>query len=251
MRELLVEAVCCSVDDCVEAEAGGANRIELCAAMGVGGLTPSLGTIIEVLWHTQNRLPVVVMIRPRAGGFAYSAAEFAVMRRDADLALGYGAQGIVCGMLHPSGELDVDRCGELARLARTAGRDAVFHRAFDLVPDPLAALETLIALGFTRILTSGQQSTALAGASLLAELVRRAAGRIEILAGGGVRDTNIVALLQATGVRQVHLGPFVSRPDTSGQANAGLGFTDYPVTDAAALRRLRAAADAANAPETA
>jgi copper homeostasis protein len=240
MRELLVEAVCCSVDDCVEAEAGGAGRIELSAAMGVGGLTPSLGTVIEVLWQT--RLPVVVMIRPRAGGFAYSAAEFAVMRRDADLALGYGAQGIVCGMLHPSGELDVDRCGELARLARTAGREAVFHRAFDLVPDPLGALEMLIALGFTRILTSGQQSTALAGASLIAELVRRAAGRIEILAGGGVRDTNIAALLQATGVRQVHLGPFVSRPDTSGQANAVLDFGDYPVTDAAALRRLREAA---------
>jgi copper homeostasis protein len=254
---ILLEVAIATLVDARVAHAAGADRLEMNSALELGGLTPSLGTVIEVLWHTQNRLPVVVMIRPRAGGFAYSAAEFAVMRRDADLALGYGAQGIVCGMLHPSGELDVDRCGELARLARTAGRDAVFHRAFDLVPDPLAALETLIALGFTRILTSGQQSTALAGASLMAELVRRAAGRIEILAGGGVRDTNIAALLAATGVRQVHLGPFVSRPDTSGQANPALEFGAYPVTDAVALRRLRHAASLlapgplASGPETA
>jgi len=242
MRELLVEAVCCSVEDCAAAEEGGAGRIELCTAMGVGGLTPSLGTVIEVLWRAA--VPVVVMIRPRAGGFAYSAGEFAAMQRDADLALGHGAQGIVCGMLRPSGEVDVERCAELVRVARTAGREAVFHRAFDVVPEPFEALETLIALGFTRILTSGRQTTALAGAPLIAELVRRAADRIEILAGGGVRDTNIAALLQATGVRQVHLGPFASRPDTSGQANPALEFGAYPVTDAAALRRLRHAAAA-------
>jgi copper homeostasis protein len=245
MGELLVEAVCCSVEDCVEAEAGGAGRIELCSAMDVGGLTPSLGTVMEVL--RRRTVPVVVMIRPRAGGFGYSAAEFAVMRRDAELALGYGADGIVCGILQPTGEVDVERCGELVAVARGAGREAVFHRAFDLVPEPFAALETLIGLGFTRILTSGQQATAAAGAPLIAELVRRAAGRIGILAGGGVRDTNIAALLRATGVRQVHLGPFVSRPDPSGGRNPALaaGFGASSVTDAGALRRLRTAAETA------
>ncbi len=240
MRELLVEAVCCSAEDCVEAERGGADRIVLCSVMDAGGLTPSRGTVIEV--QARAGLPVVVMIRPRAGGFAYSDGEFAVMRRDAGLVLGQGVAGIVCGILQPSGELDVERCAQLAGIARGAGREAVFHRAFDLVPEPFTALETLITLGFTRILTSGQQPTAIAGAALLAQLVQRAAGRIEILAGGGVRDTNIAGLLQATGVRQVHLGPFISRPDSSGQRNPGLGFGASSVTDAEALRRLRAAA---------
>jgi copper homeostasis protein len=239
---LLVEAVGCSVEDCLEAHAGGADRVELCSAMVLGGLTPTAGTLIEV--RQRVRMPVMVMIRPRPGGFAYSAAEFAVMRRDAEWALRHGAAGIVFGILHPSGQLDVERCGELVAMAREAGREAVFHRAFDVVPEPLAALDALMELGVSRILTSGQQPTALAGAPLIAELVRRAGSRLQVLAGGGVRDTNVAELLRTTGVRQVHLGPFVSRSDVSGQGNPALDFGSYPVTDAAALRRLRAAAAA-------
>lgn len=248
--ELLVEAACCSGDDCVEAEAGGADRIELCAAMVLGGLTPSLGTMREA--RASTRLPIVCMLRPRAGGFAYSSRELEAMRHDAAAALSHGLDGIVFGVLRPSGEIDVDRCADLVRMARAAGRETVFHRAFDVVPDPFQALETLIGLGVTRILTSGRQATALAGAGLIRELVARAAGRIQILPGGSIRDTTVAELLRATGVRAVHLAPYASRPDTSGQANpaltAGFGGAQvpaegtFPIVDAGALRRVREAA---------
>jgi copper homeostasis protein len=245
MAELLVEAVCCSADDCGEAEAGGADRVELCSAMALGGLTPSLGTLIEARGRT--RLAMVSMVRPRAGGFAYSAGEFAAMRRDAELAVSHGADGIVFGMLRPDGAVDVERCAELVAIATAAGRQTVFHRAFDVVPEPFSALEVLISLGITRILTSGRQPSALAGAELIRQLVERAAGRIEILPGGGIRDTNVAELLRATGVRAVHLAPFATHPDPSGQANPALSFGGAQIppegaferTDAAALRRVR------------
>jgi copper homeostasis protein len=273
MPDLLVEAVCCSADDCVEAEAGGADRIELCGELVVGGLTPSLGTLIEA--RASTRLPIVQMIRPRAGGFCYTPREFATMRRDAALALAHGADGIVFGVLRENGEIDVERCREMVAIARESGRPAgpgppsqtqapqqprqaqppppqtVFHRAFDVVPEPFAALETLIALGVTRILTSGRQPTAVAGAALIRELAGRAGGRIEILPGGGIREATVADVLRATGIRAVHLAPFRPQPDTSGQANPALSFSGlqipaegtYPLSDREALRRVRAAAE--------
>lgn len=251
---VILEAVCSSADDCAEAEAGGADRIELCGAMIVGGLTPSLGTLIEARCRT--RLPIVCMIRPRAGGFCYTAGEFAVMRRDAELALAHGADGIVFGILDERGAVDVPRCAELVAIAAAAAapaRETVFHRAFDVTPDPRAALDALIRLGVTRVLTSGAAPSAADGAPLLAELVARAAGRIAILPGGGVRDHNVAALVSATGVRQVHLGPFRAVADSSGAANPRISFSSgqippegaYALTDRDALRRARTALDAA------
>jgi copper homeostasis protein len=201
MSELLVEAVCCTVDECLEAEANGADRIELCTALVVGGLTPSLGTLIEA--RAATRLPIVSMVRAREGGFCYSARELATMRRDAELALSHGANGIVFGILRADGSVDAARCRELVAIAGRA--ETVFHRAFDDVSDPFAALETLISLGFTRILTSGGQPTAVAGAPLLRRLADRAAGRIEILPGGGVRAANVAELLRVSGLSAVHL----------------------------------------------
>jgi copper homeostasis protein len=248
MPDLVVEAVCCSADDCVEADAGGADRIELCGELVVGGLTPSLGTLIEA--RASTRLPIVQMIRPRAGGFCYTAREFATMRRDAELALAHGADGLVFGVLQESGEVDVERCAGIVAMARAAGRQTVFHRAFDVVPEPFAALEALIELGVTRILTSGRQPTAVAGAPLIRQLVERAGGRIEILPGGGVREGNVAELLRTTGVRAVHLAPFTPRRDASGHANPALSFSGlqipaegtYPVSDREAFGRVRAAA---------
>jgi copper homeostasis protein len=228
MPDLLVEAVCCTVDECLEAEANGADRIELCSALVVGGLTPSLGTLIEA--RAATRLPIVAMVRPREGGFCYSGRELATMRRDAELAVAHGADGIVFGILRSDGTVDSEHCAELVAIARTAAPRAggrtvqtVFHRAFDEVPDPFAALETLIGLGVTRILTSGRQPTAVAGAALLRQLAERAAGRIEILPGGGVRAANVAELLHVSGLSAVHL------------------------SDRAGLRALRAAAAAATA----
>jgi copper homeostasis protein len=225
MPELLVEAVCCTADECVEAEANGADRIELCSALVVGGLTPSLGTLLEA--RASTRLPIVSMVRPREGGFRYSARELATMRRDAEVALANGADGIVFGILREDGTVDADRSADLLAIARAASPRAgsrpvqtVFHRAFDSVPEPFVALETLIQLGVTRILTSGREPTAVAGAALLRRLAERAAGRIEILPGGGVREANVAALLRVSGLDAVHL------------------------SDRAGLRRLRAAASA-------
>lgn len=246
-RGIVLEAVCCSADDCVEAEAGGANRIELCSAMMVGGLTPTPGTLDEA--RARTHLPIVCMIRPRAGGFRYTDAEFAAMRRDARWAVAGGAEGIVFGVLNEDGTIDEPRCREM--VAAAAGRAAVFHRAFDVVPDQLRALDTLIDAGVTRVLTSGGEPTALAGAGRLAALVARAAGRIEILPGGGVRDGNVAELLRLTGARQIHLGPFRLVSDISGRANPRISFSSqqvpaegaYQLADRDALRRVRTALD--------
>src|SRR5262249_17760035 len=147
-----------------------------------GGITPSLGTLVEV--KAAVALPLLVMVRPRPGGFAYSAAEFRVMQRDTDLALQHGADGVVFGILTAEGNVDGERCRRLVR--QVGGGRGVFHGASDVTPDPLAALERLIDLGFRRVMSSGQQETAYNGAGLIAELIARAAGRIEILPAGGI-----------------------------------------------------------------
>lgn len=243
--KLLIESVACSADDCVEAEAGGADRIELCSALMLGGLTPSLGTVIEA--RAATALPIVSMIRPRAGGFCYTAREFATMLRDVDVAVEADVQGIVFGVLTEDGRIDEPRCREL--VTRAAGRHTVFHRAFDVVPDPIQALEILVELGVTRVLTSGREPTALAGAAVIRDVAQRAAGRIDILPGGGIREETVAAVLERTGLHQVHLGPFTRRPDPSGRANPELNFSshsvppegEYPLVDRDVLRRLRAA----------
>src|SRR4051794_16556979 len=177
---VLVELCIASVEDALIAEAGGVDRVELNSALPVGGLTPSAGLLAEV--RRAVRLPVVVMARPRPGGFCYTAAEFAVLRRDTDFALEQGADGVTFGVLRDDGRVDVDRCRELVRQVGSRPRQgAVFHRAFDFTPDPLEALEQLIDAGVCRVMTSGQRPTAAEGAALIAELIRRAAGRIEVL----------------------------------------------------------------------
>jgi copper homeostasis protein len=165
-------------------------------------LTPSIGlaeTVLELA-----TLPVVVMVRPRAGGFCYDRHEFALMLRDAERLLKLGAGGIVFGVLDRSGSIDKARCRELVEMARPHG--TVFHRAFDFVADWRQELEALIEIGCTRILTSGGQPTALEGAAALREMIEFAAGHIEIMPGGGIRAENVVEIVRRTGCRQVHTG---------------------------------------------
>ena len=160
---LILETIVSSLDDARAAAAGGADRFELCSALALGGLTPSLGTLIAIREATQ--VPVMFMIRPREGGMAYTDGELAVMERDAELALEHGASGRVVGFLTPDGEVDVPVCRSfLRRCSRVAaGRQWVFHRAFDVVAEPEVALEQLIDLGFTRVLTSGRAARAVDG----------------------------------------------------------------------------------------
>jgi copper homeostasis protein len=210
-ERVLLEVCVDSVADALAVAGAGADRIELCSALSLGGLTPSHGALAEVKRLVER--PVMAMIRPRESGFCYSDAEFATMCRDADLACQLGADGIVFGILDERGRIDEARCRKLRTIA--GNRQAVFHRAFDLVPDPLAALGTLVDLGFTRILTSGQQPTAIEGAGLIRQLNERAAGRIEILPGGGLNETNVAEFVRSTGCRQVHMGLAMDRLDPS------------------------------------
>ena len=246
MARILLEIIASTVTDCVAAEVGGADRIELCAAITTGGLTPSLGTLIETRKHV--RIPLMAMVRPRAGGFCYSNEEFATMLRDAALFVEHGADGVVFGCLQADGSIDPARCGKLLEIAD--GKETVFHRAFDAVPHAAATLDSLIELGFTRVLTAGQKKTALDGRERLRELLARAAGRIEILPGGGIRSHNVAQLVEATGCTQVHLTAFSARCDPSMSHSPirfgsipGVPSPSYECVDREAVRRMRETLD--------
>jgi copper homeostasis protein len=209
-----VEIVCCSVADALAAEQGGAHRIELCKALEVGGLTHSPG----VLYTVKDRisLPIMVMVRLRSGDFYYADDELDTMARAAARYIDLGADGIVFGALNADGTVNAPACRRLREIA--GERQTVFHRAFDLTTDPFAALDTLMEVGITRILTSGQQATAVEGAALIRQLRERAAGSIEILPGGSIRAHNVREILARTGCDQVHLAPMTPRPDGRGNA---------------------------------
>lgn len=245
-RQVLLEIAIGSVEDGLTAQAGGADRLELNSALPLGGLTPSLGTLIEL--KRSATLPVMAMVRPRRGGFDYGDADFRVMRRDVDLLLEHGADGIVFGVLNADGTVDVPRCREL--VTQIGDRPAVFHRAFDVTPDPFAALERLIDLGVKRVMTSGQEESAYNGTALIAELIRRAAGRIEVLPAGGINRFTLRDVLERTGCDQVHAGLRTQRPDRSTAARPQVSFgggvksseEHYDATDGDAVATLQQAA---------
>ncbi len=198
---VLVEACLDAVDSARAAERGGAGRIELCDALFDGGTTPSAGMIAAV--KVAVRIPVFVIIRPRGGGFVYSAAERDVMRRDVEAAVRLGVDGIVIGALRVDGAVDAGFVRAL--VAGAEGRPVSFHRAFDLVPDRAAALEALVDCGVSRVLTSGGALTALAGAESIAALVAQAGARLVVMAGGGVREAHVAELVRRSGVCEVHV----------------------------------------------
>lgn len=181
---------------------GGAHRIELCAQLRVGGVTPAEWLMRRVRELVQ--VPILVMIRPRAGDFVYSDAELTQMRDEIEMAKGLGMQGIVCGVLTRSRLVDVERTGELVEIARPL--PFTFHRAFDSVADMDAALEGVIETGAVRILTAGGAATAPAGIEKLAELVKAARKRIIILPGGGINASNALHVVRQTGARELHSG---------------------------------------------
>ncbi|HVX42761.1 MAG TPA: copper homeostasis protein CutC [Mycobacteriales bacterium] len=197
---MIVEICIDSLQGLRAAQAAGAQRVELCAGLIEGGTTPSIG-LIESVVAASAGVRVHVLIRPRGGDFAYDPDERVVMRRDVSAAVAAGAHGIVIGALTPAGAVDRPCVQELIEAA--AGRPVTFHRAFDHTRDPAAALETLIELGVSRVLTSGQQATAADGAELIGALHRQAAGRIVILAGGGISRQNVRTVV-AAGVFELH-----------------------------------------------
>lgn len=210
--QMTIEIVAQSLEDALAAERAGADRLELVSALSLGGLTPSIGTMASIASHAA--LPVVAMLRPRSGGFAYSASEIDTMVRDAEYLLQAGAKGLVFGVLDAQGHIDQAANRRLLEAAGNA--ETVFHRAFDVLQDPEEGVDILVDLGFTRILTSGGQETALEGAETIRRVIAKAAGRIEILVAGGVRPNNAQKVIAETGTKQIHFAgqEWIADPST-------------------------------------
>jgi copper homeostasis protein len=223
---VLVEVAIEHPDDAGRAEEAGAHRLELCSDLRIGGLTPSAGLIQAV--RERVEIPLMVLVRPRAGDFCYGPAELEVMLHDVALARRSGADGVVLGALDGDGKVARDATTALVEAA--APLPVTFHRAFDLVPEPSPALETLVGLGVARVLTAGGEDDAATGAEALAALVRQAGNRIAIIAGGGVRGLNVETITARSGVREVHLGPRRLVAETP--------FGDHWGLDLAELRRV-------------
>lgn len=189
-----------SATSALEAQKGGANRVELCAGIPEGGTTPSYGEMVVARSLLDIRLHVI--IRPRGGDFLYTPSEMKAMLCDIEMARKAGADGVVFGCLTPDGAVDMARMRELMKAAE--GMSVTFHRAFDVCRDPFEALEQIIELGCDRILTSGQKATAEQGIPLLRSLQERAAGRIILLAGCGVNEQNIARIAAETSIQEFH-----------------------------------------------
>lgn len=230
----LIEVCVSSVADAVAAADAGADRIELCSALEVGGLTPSVALLQAVLEAVT--IPVVAMIRPRVGGFRYQSDEFRTAMLDAEWALSLGALGIVFGFLTEDGAIDAARCQEIVALA--GDRDTVFHRAFDFVRDPLASADELVQLGVTRLLTSGQQATALEGAALIRTIVDRTRSHLEVMPGGGIRSDNVIEVVERTGCDQVHIGAARAECDGTQAENPSLELVSPQHLAGGAARRI-------------
>ncbi|MBO7604772.1 MAG: copper homeostasis protein CutC [Bacteroidales bacterium] len=199
-RGIIFECCCQSVRDAVEAQEGGARRIELCSRLEVGGVSPSERLIAEVLEAVS--IPVNVLVRPREGNFCYSPSEAEEILEHIAICKRLKVNGVVIGALTPDGQIDVPLVSRFIRAARPL--EVTFHRAFDECAEPRTALEDIIALGCDTLLTSGHAPSALEGCALIASLVEQAAGRISIMPGAGINPSNIRQIVLTTGAGQYH-----------------------------------------------
>lgn len=232
-----LEVIGFDLASCLTAEAKGANRIELCANPHEGGTTPSYGVIEAARRNTSIQL--FPIIRPRGGDFFYSELEFQAMAADIRQCEQLGCDGVVIGMLREDGSVDVDRCAEL--ITHAGSMQVTFHRAFDRVADPMQSLEDIIALGCSRILTSGQRPNVELGKEMLRTLVDAAGDRITIMPGSGVRSNNILELAKFTGARAFHSSARKALPSSMAFVNPAmdeeLDSISIDAEEVAALRR--------------
>lgn len=241
--KLIIENCAGDVPSCLEAERGGASRIELCAALSEGGTTPSYGTVATALRHCN--LPIIPIIRPRSGDFLYTETEIDVMLEDIRLLRRLGVAGFSLGALTPDGDLDEELCRRLIREAE--GLPVTLHRAFDRAASLETALEQAVALGFACILTSGGTPSSLDSLDQIRSLVEQADGRICIMAGSGITADNARHIVQSTGVSAIH-GTFARLRGSSMRLSstpfpdssvAQIPERDYRVTDAEAISSIR------------
>lgn len=218
-EEFMVEVCANGVESCLAAQQGGADRVELCAGIPEGGTTPSYGEI-KVARRVLTATRLHVIIRPRGGDFLYSDLEVERMAADIAVCRDLGVDGVVFGCLTADGTIDVEKNRYLMECSQ--GMSVTMHRAFDRAADPEQALEQIIALGFNRILTSGQQPKAIQGVDLLARLNRQAAGRIILMAGSGVTEQNIKEIRDVTGLNEFHFSGRESVPSAMQYVNPNL-----------------------------
>ncbi|MFM1802503.1 MAG: hypothetical protein RJA81_1855 [Planctomycetota bacterium] len=245
-KKILLEVPVETLDDAISATRGGADRLELCASLEVGGLSPS-ESLLKVLLQ-EVATPVVAMVRPRSGGCFYTDRDFQVMLAQRDALIKAGASGIVFGFLDKDGHIDENRL-DLFIKDMPDFIETVFHRAFDLVADAGESLELLISKRITRVLTSGLSPSASEGIAVLKSLVRQAGQRIEILAGGGIRMENVSEIITQTGVHQIHSSCRATAQDRSPRLRPEIRFglpqltpeTEHRRTDAGLVACMRAA----------
>ncbi len=197
---MIKEACIECFQEAVTAEKRGADRIELCENLGVGGTTSSFGTL--KLCREKLNIPVFAMIRPRGGNFVYSGNELEIMEADIKICKKLGIPGIVLGILTPDNKINVEQTRNLVELARPM--QVTFHKAFDQAPDYLEALEDVISTGAERILTSGTKKTATAGIDILNHIIDHARGRIKIIAAGKITSENLEILSQQIRTNEFH-----------------------------------------------
>jgi len=198
----IIEVCCGSVEDVINAEIGGADRVEFNSALYLGGLTPSLASLIYL--KERVKIPMICMVRTRGAGFTYSQEDIEVMCMDAELLLKHGADGIAFGALNEDRSIDIPTNQKLIDICHKYNKEFVFHRAIDCVDNPIESIETLINLKVDRILTSGFRSTALEGLNNLKELESKYGHQIEFLMGGKVNSSNANKLIDESGINQIH-----------------------------------------------
>jgi copper homeostasis protein len=227
-----IEIIGSSLEDIRAIKAGGADRVELCNAFEVGGLSGQPHHAER--WKIRTEMEVAMMVRPFSGGFCYTEDQKEVIISQCQQLRNRGV-AVVIGALLPNGELDLPFLRTIQM--HTLGAEMVCHRCFDLVPNPLEAVDELISIGFKRILTSGQKRSAIDGADLIAKLVEKAKGRIEIMAGSGVRPENVDELIRRTGVDAVHASCW-KKSTSPASTNGEINFGDTLTVDRAAVARL-------------
>ncbi|PID26498.1 MAG: copper homeostasis protein CutC [Candidatus Cloacimonadota bacterium] len=231
-----------SVESAVNAQLGGADRVELCDSLVEGGTTPSYG-VVKSCRERLNKTKLHIIIRPRGGDFFYTNEEFEVMKNDIEMAKSLGVDGVVFGILNRDGTIDMERNRELIEISKPMS--TTFHRAFDTSADPFLALENIISLGFERVLTSGQKNRAVDSVKMIKKLTEVAGERLTILPGSGLREHNIEKFIDETKSKEIHMTAF-KEESTGMDFKSNIPMSGYPrdefkrkVTDRDLVRRVR------------